>query len=149
MIVSCKVADGNCPHGLNICCGCCEYVSHCDERCQDESMSDFENCPEAEVITAPAQFQNTVPEAIQKITTLVNMKNQLEAQEKELKKQLVKAMEECGIKSFENEHIKMTYVAPTTRNTIDSAKLKKDHPDIAEQYTKVSNVSASVRVTVK
>jgi hypothetical protein len=40
-------------------------------------------------------------------------------------------------------------VAPTTKTTIDSTKLKKEHPDIAEQYTKVSNVSASVRITVK
>jgi hypothetical protein len=43
----------------------------------------------------------------------------------------------------------MTYVAPTTRTTIDSTKLKKDHPEIAEQYSKTSNVSASVRVTLK
>ena len=41
------------------------------------------------------------------------------------------------------------YVAPTTRTTIDSKKLKADHPDIAEAYSKTSNVSASVRITVK
>lgn len=95
------------------------------------------------------QFQAAVPEAIQKITNLVQMKKQLEDQEKTLKEQLLKAMETYGVKSFENDHIKLVYVAPTTRSTLDSARLKKDHPDIAQQYTKISNVSASVRITVK
>lgn len=40
-------------------------------------------------------------------------------------------------------------IAATTRTTIDSTKLKKDLPDVAAKYSKTSNVSASVKITVK
>jgi hypothetical protein len=40
-------------------------------------------------------------------------------------------------------------VAPTTRSTLDTKLLKKDHLAIYEQYRKQSDVSASVRVTLK
>lgn len=66
-----------------------------------------------------------------------------------MKQKLLQAMEEHGVKSFENAKVKFMYVAPTTRTTIDSKKLKADHPDIVEAYSKTSNVSASVRITVK
>ena len=53
------------------------------------------------------------------------------------------------MKSFETPEIKFTYVAPTTRTSIDSTKLKKDLPDVAAKYSKTSKVSASVKITVK
>lgn len=149
MRINCKVAENYCPLGLTICCGCCDRSIDCKERCNDEYLSDYLNCPEGEFITPPTTFESAVPETIMRIASLMRMKKQLEDQEKELKKQLTKAMEDYGIKSYENDTIKMTYVAPTTRNTIDSTRLKKDHPELVEEYTKVSNVSASVRVTVK
>lgn len=144
----CKLAEAECPNGLLICCGTCERKTTCDMVCGD--VAGWQTCDDAREITDElTQFQSAVPEAIQKITNLVLMKKHLEDQEKLLKEELVKAMEAYGVKSFENEQIKMTYVAPTTRSTIDSARLKKDHPDIAQVYSKTSNVSASVRITVK
>lgn len=154
MKVICKIADGeNCPKGLNICCGTCEDMNTCKDVCTSHhavGTADPKDCDDAEIITDElTTFNTAVPEAISKITTLMKLKKQLDEQEKLLKQQLVEAMETYGVKIFENEQIKMTYVAPTTRSTLDSARLKKDHPDIAEQYTKISSVSASVRVTVK
>ena len=150
MKVICKVPGAECPEGLNICCGTCEHSDTCKQCC--ESVKDASDifCPDAEVISdAMVQFESAVPDTIQQITNLIQMKKNLDEQEKQLKQKLVEAMEAYGVKSFENDQIKMTYVAPTTRSTIDSTRLKKDHPDIAEQYSKTSNVSASVRVTVK
>ena len=66
-----------------------------------------------------------------------------------MKSKLLEAMEKNGIKLFENDKVKFMYIAPTTRTSIDSAKLKKELPDVAEKYSKTSNVSASVRITVK
>lgn len=147
MIVKCKVA-ADCPMNLDICCGTCSFKRNCGNACPVDT--DPEKCPEAEVITeALTAFKSAVPETIKKITTLIKLKKQMDEQEKQLKEQLVKAMEAYGIKAFENEIIKMTYVAPTTRSTIDSARLKKEHPDIVAEYSKVSDVSASVRVTLK
>ena len=149
MKVHCKDATAEiCPKGLTICCGICGDREGCANACGYHV--EWESCEHHEVITDELiQFQSAAPEAIQQITQLVIMKKQLEDQEKQLKYELTKAMEAYGIKSFENEHIKMVYVAPTTRSTIDSTRLKKDHPDLAKEYTKTSDVSASVRITVK
>ncbi len=144
----CTVEGAECPKNLGICCGTCEHQNTCDTAC--DFAADWQTCTETEVVTDElVQFQSAGAVAIQKIGTLMRLKKELEDQEKQLKQDLVKAMEAYGIKSFENDLIKMTYVAPTTRSTIDSTKLKKDHPDIVQQYSKTSNVSASVRVTVK
>lgn len=76
---------------------------------------------------------------------------QKEAEEQlnKVKEALLTAMEENGVKSFENEYFKITYVAPVEKSVIDSAKLKKEQPEIAEQYSKASTQKASVRITLK
>ena len=83
------------------------------------------------------------------IKQIEEQKKQAEAQAQELRAALMQAMEANGVTSFENENIKITYVAPTTRTAIDSARLKKDLPEIAEKYAKISNVKASLRITLK
>lgn len=144
----CKLAPDACPMSKGICCGICEDRHTCSMVC--DTVSDWETCPDAETIhDEMMNFKSSMPEAISKITNLVVTMKQLEEQEKLLKEQLVAAMEAHGIKSFENDQIKMVYVAPTTRTSIDGTKLKKDHPDLVKEYTKTSNVSASVRITVK
>lgn len=83
------------------------------------------------------------------IKSIEEQKKAAEAQAQELRASLMQAMEANGVTSFENESIKITYVAPTTRTAIDSAKLKKELPEIAEKYTKTSNVKPSLRITLK
>ena len=41
---------------------------------------------------------------------------------------------------------KLTYVSPSTRNTIDSKKLKEEEPELAKKFTKTSNVRATVKI---
>jgi uncharacterized protein YpuA (DUF1002 family) len=94
-------------------------------------------------------FQSKAMAIMQKIVDLNIQKKQLEAQDKDVRQQLEKVMGEYGITSFENDLLKVTYVAPTTRTTIDSAKLKKELPAVAEKYTKISQVKGSVRIEVK
>lgn len=76
-------------------------------------------------------------------------RKEAEAQAADLRAAIMRAMEQNGCTSFENERIKLTYVAPTTRTAIDSARLKRERPEIAEEYTKTSNVKASLRITLK
>lgn len=83
------------------------------------------------------------------IKQIEEQKKAAEAQAVELRAAIMQAMEANGVTSFENNRIKLTYVAPTTRTAIDSAKLKKELPEIAEKYTKTSNVKASLRITLK
>lgn len=42
--------------------------------------------------------------------------------------------------------VKLTHVAPSTRSTIDSKKLKEEEPELAKKFTKTTNVSASIRL---
>lgn len=65
------------------------------------------------------------------------------------RKQLLQAMQEHGYKSFETDTLKLTVKDGYERESIDSAKLKKELPEIAEQYKKVSTVGASLIVKVK
>ena len=75
--------------------------------------------------------------------------DELNKQEEELKTTILDNMKENDMKTFENEEIRITYIAPTTRTSIDSSKLKKEFPEIAEQCTKVSPIEESWKITLK
>lgn len=49
-------------------------------------------------------------------------------------------------KSLVVDSVKLTYVAPSVRTTIDSKKLKEEEPELAKKFSKTSNVSATVRI---
>ena len=74
---------------------------------------------------------------------------QAEERLNDIKESILSAMEENGVKSFENDYFKITYIAPIEKTTIDSARLKKELPEIAGQYSKTSTQKASVRITLK
>ena len=92
-----------------------------------------------------------------RLAQLVQLKydmDELELRKKEIDRQMSEItdtvkdlMRNKGIKTFENDLVKITYVAPTTRESIDSKKLKAELPDIAAKYTKTSEVKDSVRIT--
>lgn len=44
------------------------------------------------------------------------------------------------------EGVKLVYVSPSVRHTIDSKKLKEEEPELAKKYTKVTNVSATIKI---
>ena len=131
------------------CQDCCFFCNKLKDVCKDVCDEMEEKCEEQVEETDIQIIQSAVPDVLESITDIVVQKKKLEEQEKIMKKKLLQAMEQHGVKSFENAKVKFMYVAPTTRTTIDSKKLKADHPDIAEAYSKTSNVSASVRITVK
>ena len=150
--VICKVADGGttCPNSLTICCGTCEHRHTCAEVCTEVNRYEPQNCPDAEVITTDlTMFQSKAVAVMQEIANLDRMKKELDAKDKVLRQELQKFMDQYGIKKFENDFLKVTYVAPTTKATIDTKKLKEDLPAIAEKYSKVSQVKGSVRIEVK
>lgn len=86
-------------------------------------------------------------EVVEELKRMNEVKATLEMKEKEVKAAVLKAMEDNDIKSFENDDIRITYVAATTRNTVDSAALKEQ--GLYEQFLKTSNVKASVRMEYK
>lgn len=133
--------------GQKICCFECDQKATCELACQFASNEGCENLYEEE--TAMQAFNDKAMTIMKNIAALDKQKKALEEQDKEVRDALKKVMDEYGIKSFENDILKVTFVAETTRTSIDSTKLKKDHPDIVAKYSKTSKVSASVRISVK
>lgn len=66
-----------------------------------------------------------------------------------IKTAILQAMKDNNILAYETDRVKITYVSSYTRATIDSARLKKDLPEIADKYSKTSTVGESVKITVK
>ena len=73
----------------------------------------------------------------------------LKAQEEELKNLLLREMEEHNIIKLESDEVVITYVGETVRETLNQKELKKDHPELVDEYTELKPVKASVRVKVK
>lgn len=117
-----------------------------------EKLLECERNGEIYQIELPAAVKTQLTElaaAEQIIKTIELQKKEAEANAQKLRDALMQAMEENSVTTFENDAIKLTYVAPSTRTSIDSTKLKKELPDIAEKYTKTSQVKASLRITLK
>lgn len=67
----------------------------------------------------------------------------------EMKEDLKIRMKERGIRSYEDELLKISYIEPYMREGIDVAKLKADKPEIFAQYKKVTNVRDGVKITLR
>lgn len=102
-----------------------------------------------EVATLPDNQLTHLIEIEKVIKHYENMKKEAETQAQEMRAALLNEMEKNGVKTFENDNIKITYVAPSVRKNIDSQRLKKEEPSIYEKYLKDTNVKASLKITLK
>lgn len=84
---------------------------------------------------------------IQELQDFYVLKARMEMQEKEVKEALQEAMEANNIKSFTNDELEITYIAETTRTSVDTQRLKDE--GLYELYSKPSIVKASVRLKWK
>lgn len=73
----------------------------------------------------------------------------LKEQQKEYRELLYQKMEENDIKKIDTGDIVITRVLPTVRKSVDSTKLKKEQPDIYDQYLKESTIKGSIRIKEK
>lgn len=42
--------------------------------------------------------------------------------------------------------LKLVYISPSVRTSIDSKKLKEEEPELAKKFTKTTNVAATIRL---
>lgn len=89
---------------------------------------------------------------LHKVTTYIeNLKQRIKEAEKEkeeLQNAFLQKMEETGTKSIVTDFCKITYVASSTRNGIDSKRLKEEMPDIYEEYKTTTVIKPSIRITI-
>ena len=144
-MIKCK--NDGCPKGYDICCEVCEEKDICEARCDlNVSTCGFSVINEE---TALESFKDTNLGIFKDLAEIIQQKKKLEAEEKELKVDLMEAMKKFNIKKFENDDLSVVYKAPTTRTSVDSKKLKTELPEIHAKYTKTSNVSESITVKIK
>ena len=53
-----------------------------------------------------------------------------------------------GVKTVDRGKLKITYVAPSNRTSVDSKKLEKEEPDIFKKYVKTTTVAGSIKITL-
>ena len=73
----------------------------------------------------------------------------MKEQQKKYKDIIMKSMEQQGIKSFENDQVKITYIGKTERTAVDNSKLKLKYPEVYTDVLKISATSPYVKITVK
>lgn len=91
-----------------------------------------------------------VPQMV--IDTIVCLKTQLEENKAiydKCMKQLQEAMESHNIKSWDAEVFKATITPESTTTSFDSARFKKDHPDLYNEYLKTTTRKSSIRLTLR
>ena len=85
----------------------------------------------------------------QVIIDLDTERKQKEKELETLKDTIKEFMETHGLKKFENDTLRLTLKLPTTRESLDTKKLKAEHKDIYEQYLKTTQVASSLLITIK
>lgn len=68
---------------------------------------------------------------------------------KKMREQLLDIMKKQGIKSWENEKLKVTYVEEVDKMLVNSKRLKEIYPLVYKDCLKVSKQKASVRITIR
>ncbi len=85
----------------------------------------------------------------QTITSVFRELKETEKKKKSIMDALYTIMEANDIKKWECDDFSVSRVLPTSKTSFDSAKFKKDHADLYEQYQKTSKVAGTVRITLK
>lgn len=88
-------------------------------------------------------------EIINQIVEFEKEKLKMDLIQKELKDKLKEAMENNNVTKLEFGELKVSYRNASTRTSIDSKRLKEELPDIYDEYSKTSNVSSSISISVE
>ena len=98
----------------------------------------------------PLPSVNTLPDRYKamemKILDLLAKKKEIEEQVETLSVRMKTEMEKAGVKKWETDNMRLTYIDPTTKETFDSKRFKEEHPEDYRKYTKTTNVKSSIRI---
>ena len=127
------------------------------ERVPEAEVQKMLDCHKAGTVYQPKQLV-VAPDKLLELTKLEESVEALENTVKALKTSRDKMREEFralfaeqGVKDFESEKLKITYIGPSTRDGgIDQKKLEKDFPDAYKACHKApSNVKDYVKITLR
>lgn len=88
-------------------------------------------------------------EASNKIAEFERQMKTIKEQQELIKQDILNEMECKGLLSIETDNLKISYVAPTDRETFDSKAFRLEHQDLYDEYVKMTPVKSSIRIKVK
>lgn len=98
-------------------------------------------------------FENKYLSVMAGIAAMTKQEKELAEKNKKMKTELEAAMDEFEIKSIDNEFLKITRVSASTSKSLDIKKLQDKEPalygELMEDYPKVTNKNAYIKITVK
>lgn len=96
----------------------------------------------------PAHYE-VIEAASAGVVTIVMEKKEAEEQYKLFSTGMAELMTKYGVKSFENEEVKITLLPASTAERFDAQRFKEEHPDLYIQYLKEVETKQSVRITLR
>lgn len=99
------------------------------------------------------EFENKYLQDFKQLRLLEEEKKKLDELSKEAKSKLLDAMLEAGIKSIDNDFIKVMVTNPSESVSVDLKTFQKKEPvayaELLEDYPKVTKRSESLKITLK
>ena len=99
------------------------------------------------------EFENKYLEDFKQLRLLEEEKKNLEYLSKQAKEKILQGMLKAGVKSIDNDFIKVMVTNPSEVISIDLKEFQKKEPvayaELLEDYPKVTKRSESLRITLK
>ena len=125
----------------------CEYVG--DEKIENLLNAEREGRLISDVDLGVSEEElEDLTELMEKITVKEKELKLLKDMVDSVKTVLYGTMEKEGIKTVDRNKLKITYVAPSSRTSVDSKKLEKEEPEIFKKYAKTTTVAGSIKITL-
>ncbi|WP_312753723.1 hypothetical protein [Rummeliibacillus suwonensis] len=98
-------------------------------------------------------FENKHMMLMANVAQHIQQEKEIKEKTKALKEELGAAMDKFGIKSIDNDLLKITRTTGSTSKSLDTTKLKNEEPklfaELLEDYPKITQRSASLTIKVK
>ena len=125
----------------------CEYVG--DEKIENLLKAEREGRLISDVDLGVSEEELVdLEELMEKITVKEKELKLLKDMVDSVKTVLYDTMEKEGIKTVDRGNLKITYVAPSCRTSVDSKKLEKEDPETYKKYVKTTIVAGSIKITL-
>ena len=125
----------------------CEYVG--DDKIENLLNAEREGRLISDVNLGVSEEElEDLTELIEEIEIKEHELNQMKKKVDKVKETLYSTMEKEGVKTVDRNKLKITYVAPSTRVSVDSKKLQKEEPEIYKKYVKTTTVAGSIKITL-
>ena len=125
----------------------CEYVG--DDKIENLLNAEREGRLISDVDLGVSEEElEDLQELLEEIDKKKEELNVMEGKVKKIKNILYGTMEKNGVKTVDRNKLKITYVAPSTRTSVDSKKLQKEEPEIYKKYVETTTVAGSIKITL-